>query len=98
MSGSIELSHAFNFRELDDISTFKSVSNLIQGCNKATLSVLSDASNHGRDGFLAIDIVDDKLFSEIVKNLSIEATSVGNDQCNAFTLSIKGKIIRINKL
>ena len=91
MRGSVKLSHAFDFRELDDVSTFESVSNFIQGCDKATFSVLSDAGNHGRDRFLAIDVVDDKLFAKIVEDLSVEATGVSNDQRNVVTLTTKKK-------
>jgi hypothetical protein len=87
MRGSVKLSHAFNFRELDDVTTFESVSHFIQGCNKATFSVLSDAGNHGRDRFLAIDVIDDELFAKIVEDLSIEATRVRNDQPDVVTLT-----------
>ena len=78
----IEFCHSFNLRKEDAVPILKTMSDLIKGCNNASISILSYNRNDCRQRLLTINVVNDEVGAEVVEDLSVKPWSVGNDQGN----------------
>jgi len=76
----VELSHSFDLCELDCVSVLESVPDLVERGHDSSVGLLSDASHHGGDRLLSVDVVDDELVAEVGEDLGAKAGSVGDDE------------------
>ncbi len=80
VSSFVELSHSFDLCELDCVSVLESVPDLVERGHDSSVGLLSDASHHGGDRLLSVDVVDDELVAEVGEDLGAKAGSVGDDE------------------
>ncbi len=77
MPRSVEFCHPLDFCELDCVAVLEAVPGVVDRGND---SFVGDARHRGGGRLNAVDVENDEFFAEVGKDLSEQASGVGNDE------------------